>query len=97
MNDVTGDEEGVCVGSAEGAACFAVCCEFLGYPFHDAGEEVAVGALAEEGPDFFVIEEGDHADLRGARERGRRVEECLDGGPGAELVVDAAGEDEFFV
>ena len=53
-----------------------------------------MGALAEEGAYFFVVEEGDELDLGGGR--GGGVEEGLDGGPGAEFVVDAASEDEFF-
>lgn len=97
VNDVAGDEEGVCVCSAEGGVRFAVGGEFFSYALHDAGEEVAVGALAEERTYFFVVEDGHHADLRGARERRGRVEERLHGGPGAELVVDAAGEDELSV
>ena len=53
-----------------------------------------MGALAEEGAYFFVVEESDELDLGGG---GRGcVEERLDRGPRAELVVDAAGEDEFF-
>lgn len=81
MDDVAGDEEGVCVGSAESRAGFAARGEFFGYALHDDGEEIAAGALAEEGADFFVVEQSNQADLGGAGEGGGRVEEGLDGGP----------------
>ena len=54
--------------------------------------------MTKQRADFLVVEEGDAFDLGGCGEGGRRgaVEEGLDGGPGAELVVNAASEDEFF-
>jgi hypothetical protein len=65
--------------------------------FHDAGQEVAACALAEQRADFLIVEEGDDAEAGGVGDGGGGVEERLDSGPAAELVVDAAGEDEFFV
>lgn len=97
VDDVAGDKERVCVGAGEGAGGLAAGGEVFGDALHYTGEEVSARALAEEGAYFFVIEEGDHADLRGLGECWGRVEERLDSSPGTQLVVDAAGEDEFAV
>lgn len=94
MAHIRRDEEGVCIGAGDEAAGAAVC-ELIDDAFDDRGEEVSAGTLPEKGADFFIVEEGDHFDYRGLG--GGSVEEGLDGGPGAELVVDAAGEDEFVV
>jgi hypothetical protein len=94
VDDVAGDKEGIRVRPAERALDFASVSEFLDDALHDAGEEVAMGALTKQGADFFVVEEGDHPDLGGRR---GGVEEGLHGGPTAELVVDTAGEDELSV
>ena len=96
VDDVAGDEEGVGVGAGEGGLNLGFG-KGLDDALHDDGEEVASGALAEERADFLVIEEGDGADLRGVFNGVVRVEEGLDGGPRAQLVVDAAGEDELAV
>ena len=78
VDDVAGDEEGVGICAAEGAL---LAVELLDDALHDAGQEVAACALAEERADFFVVEEGDHADLRGVGDGGGGVDERLDGSP----------------
>ena len=56
-----------------------------------------MGALAKERTDFFVVEASDYFDGAGFSIIKTGSDECLDSGEGAELVVDAAREDEFFV
>ena len=62
VDDVAGDEEGVGVGAGEGGLNLGFG-KGLDDALHDDGKEVASGALAEERADFFVVEEGDGADL----------------------------------
>jgi hypothetical protein len=93
VDDVGGDKERVCVGAGDEGADGGGG-EGVDDALNNGGEEVAVGTLAEERTDLFVVEEGDELDLRGGG--GRGVEEGLNRGPGAELVVDTACEDELF-
>lgn len=69
--------------------------------FYNRWEEVSASTLAEQGTNFLVIEEGDDFDLAGpgvfGRGGGSAVDECLNSGPGAKLVVNAAGEDELLL
>lgn len=123
VGHVGGDEEGVCVGlggEVRAWACggFGGCGgggggETLDDALDGGGEEVAAGALAEEGTDFFVVEYPDEFDdaagacIVGVLGGGSvwvaavafvsGTDECLDGGPGAEFVVDAAAVDELLV
>lgn len=64
VRDVGGNEEAVGVGLGEGVGVVLEGGEGGREAFDDAGdgagEEVAVGALAQEGADFFVVEEGDN-------------------------------------
>ena len=58
-----------------------------------------MGALAEQGADFFVVEAADEFDrVVGRRGVGSRAggDKGFDGGEGTEFVVHAAGEDKFF-
>jgi len=65
MRDVGGDEEGVGVGAGDEGGD-ALVGEGVDDAFDDCGEEVGAGALAEEGADFFVVEETDDFDLGAA-------------------------------
>lgn len=62
VDDIAGDEEGVCVRAGDKGAdrLFG---EGVDDAFDDGGEEVAAGALAEERTDFFIVEKGDELDL----------------------------------
>lgn len=112
MGDIRGDHEAVRGGLGEEVGPVGGAGEGFEDAGDGAGEEVAAGALAEEGADFFVVEEGGEGDDaavgfpaggggvragRGGRGGGRRLDESFDGGKGAEFIVDAAGEDEFLV
>ena len=56
-----------------------------------------MGALAKERADFLIVKASDYFDSTGVRVVKAGGNECLDSGEGAELVIDAACEDEFFV
>lgn len=62
-----------------------------------AWEKVAMSTLAKERPDFLIVEASDYFDRAGISVLKAGGNECLDSGEGAELVVDAACEDELFV
>lgn len=61
VGDVGRDEEAVGVGLGEDVGWGLRCGggEGFGDAGYCAGEKVTVGALPEEGADFFVVEEGD--------------------------------------
>lgn len=56
---VRGDEEAVGVSLGERVGAEGGVAEGLADAADGGGEEVAVRALAQEGADFFVVEEGD--------------------------------------
>lgn len=109
VGDVRGDEEGVGVRLAHearaktGATDEGVLVESVGVgnksldsALDGNGEEVTAGTLAEERADLLVVEERYKLDnARVLVVTG--VEEGHEGGPRAELVVDAAGKDELLV
>ena len=99
VRDVGADQEAVGVHLRHDiCAALAVVGEGFADALESAGKEVAVGALAQQGADLFVVEAADYfygaAGIGGGGFRGG--DEGFDGGEGAEFVVDAAGEDEFF-
>ena len=110
VGDVGGDKEAARVGAGEEVRLRAGGEGAEGFVDEGdgVGQEVAVRALPEERADFFVVEEADDfedaawgrgggAGVVGEAGGGGGGEEGFDGGEGAEFVVDAAGEDEFFV
>lgn len=69
-----------------------------------AGQEVAPCSLSQQRADFLVVEEADELDNAAAtassptrRTGALSVEERLNGGPGADLVVYATSEEELVV
>lgn len=96
VDDIARDQEGVCIRAGKCVLDLGFR-EFLHDALNDAREEVATRTLAQQGADLFIVEEGDDTDLRGGTQRRVGVEQSLDGGPRAQLIVDAAGEDELAV
>ena len=62
VNDVAGDEEGVCVCAGDCVFDPGVC-EFLHNALNYAGEEVAAGSLSEKGAHFLVVKQSNDANL----------------------------------
>lgn len=100
VGDVGGDEERVGKGLtheawAKGSLAISGS-EGLDGALDCQREEVATSTLAEQRANFLIVEESDELDdallllLLG-------VEKSHEGGPGAELVVDATGKNEFLV
>lgn len=56
-----------------------------------------MGALSKKRADFLIVKASDNFDGAGVSMVKAGGNECLDRGEGAELVVDASREDEFFV
>ena len=56
-----------------------------------------MGALAKERANFLVVEAPDYSYGAGVRVVKAGGNECLNRGEGAELVIDTAREDEFFI
>lgn len=56
-----------------------------------------MSALAKERADFLIVEASDYFDGAGFSVVKAGGNECLNSGEGAELVIDAARKDEFFV
>ena len=56
-----------------------------------------MGALAKEGANFLIVEAPDYLYGAGVRVVKARGNKCLDGGEGAELVINTPCEDKFFV
>ena len=109
VGDVRGDEEGVGVRLAHdtwaktGAADEGVLVEGVGVgneslngALNGDGEEVTAGTLAEERANLLIVEERYKLDNTGVLIV-TGMEEGHEGGPRAELVVDAAGKDELLV
>ena len=98
VGDVGGDHEAVGVHLGE-AVCTAAAALGKGFadPLKSAGEKVAVGALAEERANFFIVKAADYFDGTGICLFSARGNQCLDSGEGAEFIVDATCKDEFLV
>ena len=105
MGDIGGDEEAVGVGAGEDIGTGVAVGKGFGNALDGKREEVPVRALAKEGANFFVVEEGDDFDNTAvvgdataidARHAGRR-DEGFYGGEGTQTIVDAACKDEFFI
>lgn len=66
VNDIAGNQEGVCIGARQSALDLGFG-ELLYDALNNNGKEIATRALAKKRANFLVIEEGDDADLGGAR------------------------------
>jgi hypothetical protein len=92
VDDVAADEERVGIGARHNAAGILVG-ELVYDALDDCGKEVASGSLAEERADFLVVEQSYHLDLGGVC--GRCIEQRLNSGPRAELVINTTRKDEL--
>ena len=97
MGDIGRDHEAIRVHLGHEICPTSIFGEGFTDTLEGAWKKVAMGALSKERADFLIVKASDYFDRAGVSILKAGGNESLDRCEGAELVVDASREDEFFV